>query len=742
MFEFLLHRLGASHICKKTLLPPSSNLNPPASSKATSCLKTSILSSSQKLDAPHRFGIACLLGLGFTVQLVSPATAETQFNDIEDHWAKSCINELGNRRILNGYPDGSFRPNTPVNRAEFASLLLTAFSEKESVRDPIQFVDIPTNFWAASAIRGAFERAFLSGYSGRIFNPSQNIPRVQVLVALTAGLKYSADRLQPDRLNLALDDTEEIPDYARSAIAAAIERQLLVNYPNVRELNPNEPATRADVAAFFCQTLIGSYSPIPIQYIARADLDTEIAETPETSETDLTETPETDLTETPETPIAETLETETPETAETDLTATSETDLTETLETETPETAETDLTETPETDLTETSETEIAETPETEIAATTDREIANTEIRGVWLTNIDSEVLFFPETVATAIDRLADLNFNTVYPTVWNWGYTLYPSQVAEETIGSKIDPDPGLRNRDVLAEIIRHSRKKNLRVLPWFEFGFMAPADSELARRHPEWITKRQDGTQIKMEGTHPRVWLNPFHPEVQEFLIDLIVEVVDKYDVDGIQLDDHMGLPSEFGYDEFTVDLYKKEHNGEDPPSDPKDPEWIRWRADKITEFMEKLFQAVKASNEDAIVALSPNPQNFSYREFLADWSTWEQKGFIEEMIVQVYRSDRKAFMAELEDESIQKARKHIPVGIGILSGLKGRPISMSEIEDQVNIVRDRGFAGVSFFFYQSLWTWAPTTTEERAESLSDLFPETMIAPNLLEGWEPPSN
>lgn len=88
--------------------------------------------------------------------------------------------------------------------------------------------------------------------------------------------------------------------------------------------------------------------------------------------------------------------------------------------------------------------------------------ITNGEIRGVWLTNIDSEVLFASENVAAAIARLADLNFNTVDPTVWNWGYTLYPSQVADNVVGSKIDPDPGLRDRDVLAEIIRHSREKN----------------------------------------------------------------------------------------------------------------------------------------------------------------------------------------------------------------------------------------------------------------------------------------
>lgn len=632
-------------------------------------------------------GMVSFLGLGLTVQSFEPALAQTQFTDVENHWAQACILELKNRRILNGYPDGSFRPNAPVTRAEFASLLMAAFADRESVREPIQFIDIPTDFWAANAIRDAYAKAFLSGYAGRMFNPSQNIPKVQVVVALTAGLRYSARQLKPEQLNLALNDAQAIPAYARSAIAAAIERQLLINYPNVREFNPNQPATRGEVAAFFCQALLGIYSPIPIEYVARAgDLPPEIAGGNQRA------------TNNPPPPENQT---------------------------------QTPVVNNPNPSPGQNAPPRVMSQP-----------IANQEIRGVWLTNIDSEVLFAPENVAAAIARLADLNFNTVYPTVWNWGYTLYPSQVAERVVGSKIDPDPGLRQRDVLAEIIRHSRAKNLRVIPWFEFGFMAPADSELARRRPEWITSRSDGTQVKMEGSHPRVWLNPFHPEVQQFMIDLIVEAVRKYDLDGIQLDDHFGLPSEFGYDEFTVALYQKENNGKAPPSDPKDPQWLRWRADKLTEFMEKLFRAIKAEKKNVIVGLSPNPQAFSYREFLADWSTWEQKGLIEELVVQIYRSDRNALMAELQDESLQKARQHIPVGIGILAGLKGRPISMTDIADQVNIVRSQGYAGVSFFFYESLWNWAPAPGNERAESLKTIFPQKIEAPNILQGWEAPKN
>ncbi|HEY9735788.1 MAG TPA: S-layer homology domain-containing protein, partial [Trichocoleus sp.] len=60
------------------------------------------------------------------------------------------------------------------------------------------------------------------------------------------------------------------------------------------------------------------------------------------------------------------------------------------------------------------------------------------ETRGVWLTNIDSNVLFSKENLAAAVDRLAELNINTLYPTIWNWGYTLFPSPTAERELGAR----------------------------------------------------------------------------------------------------------------------------------------------------------------------------------------------------------------------------------------------------------------------------------------------------------------
>jgi uncharacterized lipoprotein YddW (UPF0748 family) len=346
------------------------------------------------------------------------------------------------------------------------------------------------------------------------------------------------------------------------------------------------------------------------------------------------------------------------------------------------------------------------------------------EIRGVWLTNIDSEVLFKRETLKDALDRLADLNFNTIYPTVWNWGYTLYPSRVAEKVTGRAIDPHESLKDRDFLKEIISQGHRKKLRIIPWFEFGFMAPADSELAKRHPDWLTQRQDKSVIWWEGkVHQRVWLNPLHPQVQNFITDLVSEIITNYDIEGIQFDDHFGYPADFGYDETTIKLYQREHSGQLPPQDYQDKAWIQWRADKITDYMNSLAQTIKKQQPKAIISLSPNPYTFSLESYLLDWQKWQQKNLIDELIVQVYRTNMNAFDWELSQPELQQARESIPVAIGILSGLKGRPIPMVNITQQVEKSRQENF-GVSFFFYETLWNMSNESPSYRRRIFREIL------------------
>lgn len=364
------------------------------------------------------------------------------------------------------------------------------------------------------------------------------------------------------------------------------------------------------------------------------------------------------------------------------------------------------------------------------------------EIRGVWLTNVDSDVLINKQRQHEAVKELDRFNFNTLYPVVWNWGYTLYPSKIMQQEIGAKVDPGPeaeGLRNRDMLKEMIVDAHQRGMKVTPWFEFGFMAPKESEIAQKHKDWWTQKRDGSvdgeKSALDRVQIPVWFNPFHPEVQKFILDLVMEIVTTYDIDGIQFDDHFGLPVSFGYDDYTVKLYQQEHAGKSPPDDARDPEWVRWRSDKIEDFLKTTFKAIKAKKKDVTLSFSPLDLPYAYDEFGVDWDKWVNKGLIEELVVQIYFQGQK-FVDRINPATkveLKNARDHIPTAIGILSGLSSTPRPMTELNRQVKSVRDRGYAGVSFFFYETLWNNSPEPVATRKAGWKRLFPVKVSPPKI---------
>lgn len=343
------------------------------------------------------------------------------------------------------------------------------------------------------------------------------------------------------------------------------------------------------------------------------------------------------------------------------------------------------------------------------------------EIRGVWMTNNDNKILRDRPKLQNAVSQLAQLNFNTIYPVVWNSGYTLYESAIAERE-GIQSSVSKGLQGQDIIADLIAQAHRQGLLVIPWFEFGFMAPPLSELTSNHPNWITQRRDGSQTWIGAAGEVVWLNPFHPEVQQFITELVLEIVTKYDADGIQFDDHTSLPNEFGYDRYTLALYKQETK-KDAPSNPKDPAWVRWRADKITAFMTQLNKAVKERKPNAIFSVAPNPYVTAYNAHLQDWLTWVRKDIVDELIVQVYRPNLQSFLDQLTRPEIQEVQQKIPTGVGVLTGLRNKPVSMRLIQSKVRAARDRGL-GVTFFYYESLWDDAPEPRAERQSNFQSLF------------------
>ncbi|MGP1375380.1 MAG: glycoside hydrolase family 10 protein [Almyronema sp.] len=592
------------------------------------------------------FTLTLVVGIDWRVPVAAQFSTEAQPtaefilpSDTSSHWANQCIQTLAQSGTLrtDQFPNGRFRPHDGITWRELINWLTAApvATPVPKAVDTALNLDDPANF--------------LSHYPPQYFDLNRPLSRAEVITAIAAYRHYPYLGNANATLAANFEDSASIPDFAREAVAAALEQQAIVLYPASRQLQPNQLASRGEAAALLCQTsrVPGLLSTLP-----------------------------------PDGVVAHQLATSAPAPVQ--------------------------------------------------------------EIRGTWLTNIDSDVLFSRDRLSEAINTLAALNFNTIYPTIWNWGDTLYPSAIAEQFIGHKqglypFSDDPvedgrleaTQRDRDMLQEAIDLAHPLGLKVIPWFEFGFMAPADSELARRHPDWLTQRADGSLVKVEGNDRRVWLNPFHPEVQRFVLLLVDEVMRRYPVDGFQVDDHMGLPVEFGYDPVTIALYKQEHSGKAPPEAAQEPEWVRWRASKISGFMAEVAQVVRARRPGAIVSVSPNPYPFSYGNYLQDWPTWVEQGSVDELIIQLYRDNLNRFVWEMNKATAQASRRRIPTAVGILTGLKGRPTPMGLIDSQIEAVRDRQFAGISFFFYETLLNMNQEAPQERQAAFTGLFPNRALRP-----------
>ncbi len=184
----------------------------------------------------------------------SGGTPPTTFADIQNHWAKPFIQALLDKGLITGFKDGTFKPDDKMTRAQYAALLVKAFNPTAK-RDAANFSDVAKDYWAKDVIQQAYRSQFISGFPNNTFRPNDNVQRIQVILSLVSGLGLGSSDTS---ILTAYDDRNTIPDYAKDEVATATKRQIVVNYPQVKQLNPNKEATRAEVAAFVYQALVDS----------------------------------------------------------------------------------------------------------------------------------------------------------------------------------------------------------------------------------------------------------------------------------------------------------------------------------------------------------------------------------------------------------------------------------------------------------------------------------------------------
>lgn len=178
--------------------------------------------------------------------------AESQFSDVSnDYWAAAAIQALSDRNVITGYPDGKFRPEKVVTRAEFAKIMVLAAGLKPEKTASTSFSDIKPSEWHTPFIEAA--KDYLSGYSlpsGKLtFTPEAPALREDIAVAIVKLKGYNKSRLADRSVIKAMfKDYEGISEYAKDYVALAVETKLVSGFPD-DTFRAQKPITRAQAAA-------------------------------------------------------------------------------------------------------------------------------------------------------------------------------------------------------------------------------------------------------------------------------------------------------------------------------------------------------------------------------------------------------------------------------------------------------------------------------------------------------------
>lgn len=170
------------------------------------------------------------------------------FRDVPaGYWAKLEIEQLATLGIISGYPDGTFRPEATITRAELATLLMR-LRDQATVDQTVSFNDVSAQHWAAKYIGQAVAQGVVSGYPDGSYKPGKAINRAE-------GVAMIARFAQLAKSRFAEVPYQDVPGryWAAQAILSAKEAGLLV-YIRGEDFQPSRALTRAETAYILSRT--------------------------------------------------------------------------------------------------------------------------------------------------------------------------------------------------------------------------------------------------------------------------------------------------------------------------------------------------------------------------------------------------------------------------------------------------------------------------------------------------------
>jgi uncharacterized lipoprotein YddW (UPF0748 family) len=343
------------------------------------------------------------------------------------------------------------------------------------------------------------------------------------------------------------------------------------------------------------------------------------------------------------------------------------------------------------------------------------------EVRALWVVRSS---LTSPAAIQTIVTQAAENGFNTLIVQVRGRG-ELYCNSSLEPRACELAAQPPQF---DPLAEILRAGHAAGLQVHAWLNMMYVwsspkPPACPEhIVHTHPDWLMVNRAGRKVAV-GCREGVFLCPSHPEARRHLHDLVLDIAERYNVDGIQFD-YIRYPSaEFCYCMGCLTRFKREASASLPPSlraslarrtgrlvypQVLSSRWANWRRGQITSLVRWIHRDVKALRPSlvvsaAVIAWGSYPGDFrrsaAHSLLGQDWYGWLEEGIVDAVAPMTYQPSTAAFTRWVR--GVRRDRPRATVWFGIAAYL----CSPKGTTAKIAAARAAGSAGWSLFSYSAV-------------------------------------
>ncbi|MEG4304685.1 family 10 glycosylhydrolase [Microcoleus sp. D3_18a_C4] len=338
------------------------------------------------------------------------------------------------------------------------------------------------------------------------------------------------------------------------------------------------------------------------------------------------------------------------------------------------------------------------------------------EIRAVWLDRGTIVAARSEQGLAAVFDRLAAAGINTVFFETLNAGYPIYPSQVAPQQNPLTVGWDP-------LASAVKLARERGMELHAWVWvfatgnkrhntlIGKPSSYPGPVLSAYPDWANIDNKGR--RQNPNDGKSYLDPANPEARNYLLRIVSEIANNYQVDGVQLD-YIRYPFQDDNANFTYGYgiaarqQFKQLTGADPVNiSPRDGslwrQWVEFKTNQINSFVAEVSQLLRQNYPRTIlsVAVFPHPESQRIYKIQQNWEVWARQGIVDLIVPMTYALDTNRLQRITEP-----LVKEQILGSALISP-SVKLLTLPEVVaiDQIQALRDLPTGGYAIFAVESI-------------------------------------